>query len=116
MEKMYAVGRIPRWLPEARSKAFRQGVSWTARMIDRPIRPGFVDGFGRKFTWLPLTLVADGELSARHHLCSRCFCGSWWLVRLSMALLRVRIGRNIDTGESIVNLTYEEEENSDSSS
>ncbi len=44
MEKMYAVGRIPGGYLKREAKPSDKGIL-TARMIDRPIRPGFVDGF-----------------------------------------------------------------------
>ena len=56
MEKMYAVGRIPGGYLKREAKPSDKG-ALTARMIDRPIRPGFA---GR--------LQAGGARSG-HHLC-----------------------------------------------
>lgn len=113
MEKMYAVGRIPGSYLKREAKPSDKGIL-TARMIDRPIRPGFVDGFKQEVHVVATTLVVDGEnppdcisvagASAALMCASAPFDGP---------AACVRIGRNIETGEFIVNPTYEEEENSD---
>ncbi len=113
MEKMYAVGRIPGGYLKREGKASDKGIL-TARMIDRPIRPGFVDGFKQEVHIVATTFVVDGEnppdtisvagASAALMVASAPFDGP---------AACVRIGRDIDTGEFIVNPTYEEEENSD---
>ena len=113
IEKMYAVGRIPGGYLKREAKPSDKGIL-TARMIDRPIRPGFADGFKQEVHIVATTLVVDGEnppdtisvagASAALMVASAPFDGP---------AACVRIGRNIDTGEFIVNPTYEEEENSD---
>ncbi len=113
IEKMYAVGRIPGGYLKREGKASDKGIL-TARMIDRPIRPGFVDGFKQEVHIVATTFVVDGEnppdtisvagASAALMVASAPFDGP---------AACVRIGRDIDTGEFIVNPTYEEEENSD---
>lgn len=60
MEKMYAVGRIPGGYLKREAKPSDKGIL-TARMIDRPIRPGFVDGFKQEVHVVATTLVVDGE-------------------------------------------------------
>ena len=47
IEKMYAVGRIPGGYLKREARPSEKG-TLTARMIDRPIRPGFADGFKRE--------------------------------------------------------------------
>ncbi len=113
MEKMYAVGRIPGGYLKREGKASDKGIL-TARMIDRPIRPGFADGFKQEVHIVATTFVVDGEnppdtisvagASAALMVASAPFDGP---------AACVRIGRDIDSGEFIVNPTYEEEENSD---
>ena len=60
MEKMYSVGRIPGGYLKREARPSEKG-TLTARMIDRPIRPGFVDGFKREVHIVATTLVCDGK-------------------------------------------------------
>lgn len=113
MEKMYAVGRIPGGYLKREAKPSDKGIL-TARMIDRPIRPGFVDGFKQEVHVVATTLVVDGE----HQPDTISVAGASAALMVASAPFDgpaacVRIGRNIDTGEFVVNPTYEEEENSD---
>jgi polyribonucleotide nucleotidyltransferase len=113
IEKMYAVGRIPGGYLKRESRPSEKG-TLTARMIDRPIRPGFPDGFKQEVHVVATTFVCDQVNTPD------CIC----VMGASVALMAagapfegpaacVRIGRDIDTGEFIVNPTYEEQENSD---
>ena len=113
IEKMYAVGRIPGGYLKRESRPSEKG-TLTARMIDRPIRPGFPDGFKQEVHVVATTFVCDQVNTPD------CIC----VMGASAALMAagapfegpaacVRIGRDIDTGEFIVNPTYEEQENSD---
>ncbi len=113
MEKMYAVGRIPGGYLKREAKPSDKG-TLTARMIDRPIRPGFPDGYKNEVHIVATTLVVDGQNPPD----TICVAGA------SAALLAggapfdgpaacVRIARNTETGEFIVNPTYEEQELSD---
>ena len=113
MEKMYAVGRIPGGYLKREAKPSDKGIL-TARMIDRPIRPGFVDGFKQEVHVVATTLVVDDE----HQPDTISVAGASAALMVASAPFDgpaacVRIGRDIDTGEFIVNPTYEEEENSD---
>ena len=113
IEKMYAVGRIPGGYLKREAKPSDKGIL-TARMIDRPIRPGFTDGFKQEVHVVATTLVVDGQhqpdtisvMGASAAL----MCGS---APFDGPAACVRIGRNVETGEFIVNPTYEEEELSD---
>ena len=58
IEKMYAVGRIPGGYLKREARPSDKG-TLTARMVDRPIRPGFVDGFKREVHVVCTTLVVD---------------------------------------------------------
>ncbi|MBO4364668.1 MAG: polyribonucleotide nucleotidyltransferase [Eggerthellaceae bacterium] len=113
IEKMYAVGRIPGGYLKRESRPSEKG-TLTARMIDRPIRPGFPDGFKQEVHVVATTFVCDGTNPPD------CIC----VGGASAALLAagapfdgpaacVRIARNVETGAWIVNPTFEEQETSD---
>ncbi|MDD6650706.1 MAG: polyribonucleotide nucleotidyltransferase [Eggerthellales bacterium] len=113
MEKMYAVGRIPGGYLKREAKASEKG-TLTARMIDRPIRPGFVDGFKQEVHVVATTFVADGSNQPD----TICVAGASAALMIASAPFEgpvacVRIGRNVETGEFIVNPTFQEEEGSD---
>ena len=113
IEHMYSVGRIPGGYLKREGRPSEKG-TLTARMIDRPIRPGFPDGFRNEVHVVAMPLVADQE--NQPDVIS--------IMGASAALMAggapfegpvagVRIGRSKETGEFIVNPTFEEEENSD---
>ncbi len=113
IEKMYAVGRIPGGYLKREAKPSDHG-TLVARMVDRPIRPGFPDGYKNEAHIVATPLVIDEE----HLPDTICVAGA------SAALLvggapfdgpaaAVRIGRNAETGEFIVNPTNTEMETSD---
>lgn len=113
MEKMYAVGRIPGGYLKREAKPSDKG-TLTARMIDRPIRPGFVDGFKHEVHIVATTLVVDGENPPD----TICVGGASAALTIGSAPFDgpaacVRIARNKETGEFIVNPTYAEMELSD---
>ncbi|MBQ6454758.1 MAG: polyribonucleotide nucleotidyltransferase [Eggerthellaceae bacterium] len=113
IEKMYAVGRIPGGYLKREARPSEKG-TLTARMIDRPIRTGFPDGFKREVHVVATTFVCD-QVNQPDTIC---------IMGASAALLAggapfdgpaacVRIARNTETGEFIVNPTFEEQEQSD---
>ena len=113
IEKMYAVGRIPGGYLKRESRPSEKG-TLTARMIDRPIRPGFPDGFKQEVHVVATTFVCDGQNPPD------CICVGGASAALLCAgapfdgpAACVRIARNVETGEWIVNPTYEEQELSD---
>ena len=113
IEKMYAVGRIPGGYLKRESRPSEKG-TLTARMVDRPIRPGFVDGFKHEVQIVCTTLVCDGENAPD----TICVGGASAALMLASAPFDgpcacVRIGRDTETGEFIVNPTYAEQEASD---
>lgn len=113
IEKMYAVGRIPGGYLKRESRPSDKG-TLTARMIDRPIRPGFPDGFKNEVHVVATTLVVDGENPPD----TICVAGASAALMVGGAPFDgpaacVRIGRDKDTKEFIVNPTYAEQENSD---
>ncbi len=113
IEKMYAVGRIPGGYLKREARPSDKG-TLTARMVDRPIRPGFVDGFKREVHIVCTTLVVD-SVNPPDTICTM---GASAALMLGAAPFDgpaacVRIGRNVETGEFIVNPTFEESEQSD---
>ena len=113
IEKMYAVGRIPGGYLKREARPSDKG-TLTARMVDRPIRPGFVDGFKREVHIVCTTLVVD-SINPPDTIC---VMGASAALMLGAAPFDgpaacVRIGRDVETGEFIVNPTFEESENSD---
>ncbi|MBC2890506.1 polyribonucleotide nucleotidyltransferase [Gordonibacter massiliensis (ex Traore et al. 2017)] len=113
IEKMYAVGRIPGGYLKREARPSDKG-TLTARMVDRPIRPGFVDGFKREVHVVCTTLVVDSVNPPD----TICVMGASAALMLGAAPFDgpaacVRIGRDVETGEFIVNPTFEESEHSD---
>ena len=113
IEKMYAVGRIPGGYLKREARPSEKG-TLNARMIDRPIRPGFPDGFKNEVHIVATTLVCDGENPPD----VICVGGASAALLVGGAPFDgpaacVKIGRNVETGEFIVNPTYAEDANSD---
>ncbi len=112
-EKMYAAGRIPGGYLKREGRPSEKA-TLTARMIDRPLRPSFPDGFRNEVQVIATSLVAD-----QSNPCDViCVMGASLALSLGGVpfegpLACVRIGRNRETGEFLVNPTYEERENSD---
>ena len=108
-EKMYAAGRIPGGYLKREGRP-----SEKATLIDRPLRPSFPDGFRNEVQVVATSLVAD-----QSNPCDViCVMGASLALSLGGVpfegpLACVRIGRNRETGEFLVNPTYEERENSD---
>ena len=113
IEKMYAVGRIPGGYLKREGRPSDKA-TLTARMIDRPIRPSFPDGFRNEVHVVATSLVAD-QINPIDVICTMGASLAMTLggVPFEGPLACVRIGRNKETGEFIVNPTYEERENSD---
>ena len=64
-EKMYAAGRIPGGYLKREGRPSEKA-TLTARMIDRPIRPSFPDGFRNEVHIVATSLVADQVNPIRH--------------------------------------------------
>ena len=113
MEKMYAVGRIPGGYLKRETKPTDKA-TLTARMIDRPIRPGFADGFKQEVHVVATTFVVDEQNPPD---CVSVMGASAALMCASAPFdgpcACVRIGRDKTTREFIVKPTYQEQENSD---
>ncbi|MDO5044277.1 MAG: polyribonucleotide nucleotidyltransferase [Coriobacteriia bacterium] len=108
IEKMYAVGRIPGGYLKREAKPSDKG-TLTARMIDRPIRPSFPEGFRNEVHIVATSLVVDQEnpydiISIMGASAALAVGG----VPFDGPLAGVRVGRNIETGEFMINPSYEE--------
>ena len=112
-EKLYAAGRIPGGYLKREGRPTEKA-TLTARMIDRPIRPSFPDGFRNEVQIVATSLVAD-QKNPIDVICTMAASLGLTLggVPFEGPLACVRIGRNTETGEFIVNPTYEEREASD---
>ena len=113
IEKMYAVGRIPGGYLKREARPSEKA-TLTARMIDRPLRPSFPDGFRNEVQVVATSLVADQI----HSVDTICVMGASCALAVGGVpfegpLACVRIGRNTETGEFLVNPTYEERDASD---
>ena len=113
IEKMYAVGRIPGGYLKREARPSEKA-TLTARMIDRPLRPSFPDGFRNEVQVVATSLVAD-QANAVDTICVMGASAALATggVPFEGPLACVRIGRDKDTGEFIVNPTFEERDNSD---
>ncbi len=113
IEKMYAVGRIPGGYLKREARPSEKA-TLTARMIDRPLRPSFPDGFRNEVQVVATPLVANQT----HSVDTICVMGASAALTIGGVpfegpLACVRIGRNPETGEFLVNPTYEERDASD---
>lgn len=113
IEKMYAVGRIPGGYLKREAKPSDRA-TLNARMIDRPIRPGFVDGFKQEVHVVATPLVADQQ----NPVDTICIQGASAALMIGAAPFDgpcacVRVARNAQTKEFIINPTYVEQEASD---
>ena len=113
IEKMYAVGRIPGGYLKREARPSEKA-TLTARMIDRPLRPSFPAGFRNEVQIVATTLVAD-QVNPVDTPCIMAASAALTVggVPFEGPLACVRIGRDRDTHEFIVNPTYEERDNSD---
>ena len=108
-EKMYAAGRIPGGYLKREGRPSEKA-TLTARMIDRPIRPSFPDGFRNEVHIVATSLVADqvnpfDVINVMGASLAMTLGG----VPFEGPLACVRIGRNVETGEFIEKLAYEVE-------
>ncbi len=98
IEKMYAVGRIPGGYLKREAKPSDHG-TLVARMVDRPIRPGFPDGYKNEVHIVATPFVIDGENLPD----TICVAGASAALLVGGAPFDgpaacVRIGRDIETG------------------
>ena len=113
VERMYSVGRLPGGYLKRETRPTDKA-TLTARMIDRPIRPSFPDGFRNEVQIVATSLVCD-QVNPFDVICTMGASAALTVggVPFEGPLACVRIGRDRDTREFIVNPTYEERDNSD---
>ena len=113
IEKMYAVGRIPGGYLKREARPSEKA-TLTARMIDRPLRPSFPAGFRNEVQVVATSLVAD-QVNPVDTMCVMAASSAFTVggVPFEGPLACVRIGRDPEAGEFIVNPTYEERDASD---
>ena len=113
IEKMYAVGRIPGGYLKREARPSEKA-TLTARMIDRPLRPSFPAGFRNEVQVVATSLVAD-QVNPLDVMCVMGASSALTVggVPFEGPLACVRIGRDPQTGEFLVNPTYEERDASD---
>ena len=113
IEKMYAVGRIPGGYLKREARPSEKA-TLTARMIDRPLRPSFPAGFRNEVQVVATSLVAD-QVNPLDVICVMAASSALTVggVPFEGPLACVRIGRDPETGEFLVNPTYEERDASD---
>ena len=113
IEKMYAVGRIPGGYLKREARPSEKA-TLTARMIDRPLRPSFPAGFRNEVQVVATSLVAD-QVNPLDVMCVMGASSALTVggVPFEGPLACVRIGRDPETGEFLVNPTYEERDASD---
>ena len=113
IEKMYAVGRIPGGYLKREARPSDKG-TLTARMVDRPIRPGFPDGFRNDVHIVITTLSCDQvnqpDVISIMGASAALMAGG---VPFDGPCAGVRIARDPQTKEYIVNPTFEEDAASD---
>ena len=111
MEKMYAVGRIPGGYLKREAKPSDKGIL-TARMIDRPIRPLFAEGFRNEVQVVNTVLSVDQDASpemAAMFGASLALCISD--IPFNGPIAGVKVGRI--NGELVANPTVAQMEESD---
>ena len=98
IEKMYAVGRIPGGYLKREARPSEKA-TLTARMIDRPLRPSFPDGFRNEVQVVAMPLVADQE-DPVDTVCVMAASAALTVggVPFEGPLACVRIGRDPETG------------------
>ncbi len=113
IEKMYAVGRIPGGYLKRESRPSEKG-TLTARLVDRPIRPSFPDGM-RNDVHIVITTLSCDQVNQPDVISIMGASGALMVggVPIEGPVAGVRIARNIETGEYIVNPTFEEADASD---
>jgi len=112
-ERLYAAGRIPGGFLKREGRASEKG-TLTARMIDRPLRSAFADGFRHEVQIIATVLSVDQKnqpdvITIMAASAALMVAG----IPFDAPLAGVRISRNLETKEFIVNPTFEEMEASD---
>ena len=112
-ERMYAAGKIPGGFLKREGRATERG-TLTARMIDRPIRSAFPDGFRNEVQIIGTTFAVDQKnppdvITITAASAALMVAG----IPFDGPLAGVRVCRDAETNEFIVNPTFEQYEASD---
>ena len=112
-ERMYAAGKLPGGFIKRESRPSEKAIL-TARMIDRPIRSSFADGFRNEVQIIVTVLSADqvnqpDVISIMGASAALLAAG----IPFEGPLAGVRVARNMETGAFIVNPSFDEAEDSD---
>jgi polyribonucleotide nucleotidyltransferase len=112
-ERMYAAGKLPGGFIKRESRPSEKA-TLTARMIDRPIRSSFADGFRNEVQVIATVLSADQVhqpdiISIMAASAALLAAG----IPFEGPLAGVRVCRDIETGEFLVNPSFDQAEESD---
>jgi polyribonucleotide nucleotidyltransferase len=112
-ERMYAAGKLPGGFIKREARPSEKA-TLTARMIDRPIRSSFADGFRNEVQVIATVLSADqvnqpDVISIMGASAALLAAG----IPFEGPLAGVRVARDMETGEFIVNPSFDEAEASD---
>jgi len=112
-ERMYAAGKLPGGFIKRESRPSEKA-TLTARMIDRPIRSSFADGFRNEVQVIATVLSADQvhqpDVISIMGASAALMAGG---IPFEGPLAGVRVCRDTETGEYLVNPTFDEAEASD---
>src|SRR5512141_1740714 len=112
-ERMYAAGKLPGGFIKRESRPSEKA-TLTARMIDRPIRSSFADGFRNEVQVIATVLSADqvhqpDVISIMGASSALLAAG----IPFEGPLAGVRVCRDMETGEFLVNPSFDQAEDSD---
>ena len=112
-ERMYAAGKLPGGFIKRESRPSEKA-TLTARMIDRPIRSSFADGFRNEVQVIATVLSAD-QINQPDVISIMGASAALMAAGLPFEgpLAGVRICRDPDTGEFLVNPSFDQAEDSD---
>ncbi len=112
-ERMYAAGKLPGGFIKRESRPSEKA-TLTARMIDRPLRSAFADGFRNEVQVIATVLSADqvhqpDVISIMGASAALMAAG----IPFEGPLAGVRVCRDTETGQFLVNPTFDQAEDSD---
>ena len=112
-ERMYAAGKLPGGFIKRESRPSEKA-TLTARMIDRPIRSSFADGFRNEVQVIATVLSAD-QINQPDVISIMGASAALMAAGLPFEgpLAGVRICRDMETGEFLVNPSFDQAEDSD---
>jgi polyribonucleotide nucleotidyltransferase len=112
-ERMYAAGKLPGGFIKRESRPSEKA-TLTARMIDRPLRSSFADGFRNEVQVIATVLSADQvhqpDIISIMGASAALMAGG---IPFEGPLAGVRVCRDVETGEFLVNPSFDQAEDSD---